>query len=133
MPYTPLIILMADDDIEDLELFEEAIKNVEPGALLHKATNGKDAIDYLASKPDGELPCLIVLDYNMPELNGSEVLQHICREKRYDGIPKVILSTSSTPVHIHECKANGATDYFVKPNNMKDLEILAKRMLAFCN
>ena len=132
MPYTPLTILMADDDIEDLELIQSAITNIEPGADLHKVTNGKAVIDFLANQPDAKLPCLIILDYNMPELNGSEVLAVIRKEKRYELIPKVILSTSNTSAYIHECIKNGATEYFVKPDNMHELTKLAKKMLNYC-
>jgi CheY-like chemotaxis protein len=133
MLHTPLTILMADDDFEDLELIESAITNIEPGADLHKVTNGKAVIDFLANQPDAKLPCLIILDYNMPELTGSEVLAAIRNEKRYDLIPKVILSTSNTPAYIHECMSNGATEYFVKPDNMPELTKLAKKMLNYCN
>ena len=132
MSYIPLTILIADDDSEDLELIEDAIKSQDPGAALHKLTSGRAVLDYLTSQPDHELPCLIILDYNMPELTGSEVLALIGRENRYSSIPKIILSTSSTPLHIHECMNNGATEYFVKPNNLKDMHVLANKMLAFC-
>lgn len=128
----PLTILLADDDFEDLELIENAITNLDPRADLHKFTNGKALIEYLFSQQDDELPCLIILDYNMPQLTGSEVLSLICKDKRYESIPKVILSTSNTPFHITQCKRNGATEYFVKPANMNDLDKLAKTMLDYC-
>ena len=123
---------MADDDFEDLELVEDAIKRIDANAAMHKVSNGKAAIEFLSKQPDDKLPCLIILDYNMPELTGSQVLSTICKEDRYSDIPKVILSTSSTSLHIQECLSNGATDYLVKPNNMKDMDILAKKMLSFC-
>ena len=132
MSYTPLTILMADDDFEDMELIENAITELEPDADLHKVTNGKAVIDYLAQQPDNKLPCLIILDYNMPELTGSEVLAMISKEKRYNNIPKVILSTSVTPAYIHECIKNGAAEYFVKPDNIPALTDLAKKMLHYC-
>ena len=126
-------ILLADDDDEDLELIENAIVEIEPAADLHKVTNGKAVLEYLYNQPDEKLPCLIILDYNMPELNGSEVLALIDKEKRYNNIAKVILSTSSTPTHIHNCINNGASEYFIKPNNMGDFVKLAKKMLDYCN
>ena len=132
MTFPPITILVADDDFEDLELIENAITNIEPDADLHKVTNGKAAIEYLSNQPNNKLPCLIILDYNMPELTGSEVLSLIGKDKRYETIPKVVLSTSNTPFHMVECKSNGATEYFVKPSNMNDLNNLAKRMLNYC-
>lgn len=132
MVYKSLTILAADDDLEDLELIEDAFASLEPDISLHKVTNGRAVIDYLNNRSDQDLPCLIILDYNMPELNGSQVLAKISKEKRYDNIPKLVLSTSSAPIHIHECMVNGAADYYVKPNSLRELETLAKKMLSFC-
>ncbi len=132
MGYKSLIILAADDDLEDLELIEDAFSSLEPDIALHKVTNGRAVIDYLNNRPDSDLPCLIILDYNMPELNGSQVLAKIGKEKRYADIPKLVLSTSSAPIHMHECMINGAAEYYVKPNSLKELETLAKKMLSFC-
>lgn len=126
-------ILMADDDFEDIELMETAIVSIEPGTSFHKVVNGKAVIDYLKRQQDHELPCLIILDYNMPELTGSEVLAVICKERRYENIPKIILSTSSTPAYINECMKNGATEYLVKPDNMTALEAMARKLLNYCN
>lgn len=88
-------ILIADDDQEDLELIEEAFLKIEPAIQLQKFTNGKTAIEFLNSRSDLELPCLIILDYSMPELNGSQVLHFIKENLRYHNIPKIILSTSN--------------------------------------
>ena len=132
MQYKTFSILIADDDVEDLELIEEAIHTVEPDADLHLVTNGKAVIEFLKPLEVEDLPCLIVLDYNMPELTGSQVLSQICAESKYDDIPKIILSTSSAPLHIEECMSNGATECWVKPNNMKDLDTLARKILDIC-
>ena len=132
MGYKSLTILAADDDLEDLELIEDAFSSLEPDIALHKVTNGRAVIDYLNNQADSDLPCLIILDYNMPELNGSQVLAKIGKEKRYADIPKLVLSTSSAPIHMHECMINGAAEYYVKPNSLKELETLAKKVLSFC-
>lgn len=132
MIYDALTILMADDDLEDMEMMEDVITAIEPKAVLHKVDSGKAAIDYLNSQPGSKLPCLIILDYNMPELKGSEVLEVIRKDNRYKGIPKVILSTSNTKAYIEECIRHGATEYFVKPHNLDDLTKIAKQMLNYC-
>jgi len=125
-------ILIADDDLEDLELIEEAIIAVEPEAELHKFTNGFTAMEYLNSRRDNELPCLIILDYNMPELNGSQWLSSVKNQTRYDQIPKIILSTSDAPVHIQECIDSGAAEYIVKPDTLMGLQNIAKRLVGMC-
>jgi len=119
MPGKPLKILIADDDLEDIELIEDAILTAEPTAELQKFTNGRTAIDHLHSSGDTELPCLIILDYSMPGINGSQVLSSIKDHERFQLIPKVVLSTSSAPRHMDECIANGAREYIVKPDNLK--------------
>jgi CheY-like chemotaxis protein len=132
MTNLPLTILIADDDLEDLELVEDAIIKQDSSVRIHKLTSGQAVLDYLAQRDSEDLPCLIVLDYNMRELNGSQVLAQIGREERYNGIPKIIFSTSNTSAYIHECLKNGAAEYLVKPNNMKDLVALASKMLNWC-
>jgi CheY-like chemotaxis protein len=125
-------ILLADDDQEDLELLEEAINTTEPDAKLHSVLNGRLAFDFLENCKDADLPCLIILDYNMPEMNGANVLEKICSQPRYKEIPKLIWSTSSNSAYVKECMEKGATAYFVKPASHKQLQDLAKEMLAFC-
>ena len=133
MEHKPVKILITDDDREDLELIEEAILNAEPTVELQKFTDGRTALAFLNSRVDKDLPCLIILDYSMPNINGSEMLSYIKENVRYNRIPKIVLSTSNSPLHIHECISNGATEYLVKPDNMKALQVLAKKLLAFCN
>ena len=125
-------ILIADDDMEDLELIEDAIMRHDTASILTKLNNGKAVIDHLARLEGNNLPCLILLDYNMPELTGLQVLSVLKTEERYQSIPKIILSTSSTHIHIHDCISNGASEYFVKPNNLKDLDKLVLRILEYC-
>lgn len=133
MPKPSLNIVMADDDAEDLELMEYALRMRRPEAAIHKVSNGHQLLVYLKNWQDIDPPCLIILDYNMPELTGAEILDILKKENLYNTVPKVILSTSSTNAYIHECIKNGATEYFVKPNNMKDMELLAQKMIQMCN
>jgi CheY-like chemotaxis protein len=125
-------ILMADDDPDDIELVEEAILQLAPEAKLHKFFNGHSVLQYLLSSNDDELPCLIILDYNMPQLNGLEVLSFMKSKERYVTIPKVVLSTSDSHIHKHECMNKGAVEYFVKPDNMNALRLLAKKLISYC-
>lgn len=123
-------ILMADDDSEDLELIEEQILAVEPTVRLDKFTDGLSAYDYLRSRTDNELPSLIILDYNMPGLNGSQILASLKGSARYGSIPKIVLSSSNTEKYIRECLNNGASEYIVKPDNMPGIRELAKKLVS---
>ena len=125
-------ILLADDDPDDQELIVHAFTEVSPSFKLHIVNDGKQLIEFLTTVSDSRLPCLIVLDYNMPELNGEQVLQKLSNNKRYEGIPKIILSTSSNPKNIKDCLGKGAHAYRVKPDNFSELVVLAKEMLDLC-
>lgn len=125
-----LQILIADDDLDDLELLEEALMEHKPNAIIKKATGGRAAIDLLNAYPDSGLPSLIVLDYNMPDIPGSEVLAYLGKQQRYHEVPRVVFSTSNAQRHVSECLNNGATKYFVKPNTKQELEDVTQQMLS---
>ena len=126
-------ILLADDDREDLELLSEVILQLEESTQLHTVHNGSMVIDFLEKVSDEELPSLIVLDYNMPNMNGAEVLERISKNARYEKIPKIVWSTSNNSSYIRECLEKGATTYFVKPATHKNLEEQAAQMLKMCS
>lgn len=92
------LILIAEDDPDDQELIAIAFSRVAPSLKLQIVNDGKEALDYLCNAADTGLPCVIVLDYNMPELNGAQVIQLLSPDRRFAGIPKVILSTSDNPL-----------------------------------
>lgn len=125
-------ILIADDDLEDIELLSEVILQLEAGTKLHMVTNGTMVLDFLENTKDEELPSLIVLDYNMPSMNGAEVLEQLGKNPRYQKIPRIIWSTSNNSSYITECMNKGATTYFVKPATHKNLVEQATEMLRVC-
>lgn len=126
-------ILIADDDLEDLELLEEAFLELEPSLLIDKARGGLAAIENLRSYPDSCLPNLIVVDYNMPDLDGIGVLTYLKDQDRYRTIPKIIYSTSDADKYIKQSMQNGATKYFVKPKTKKELDEIASTIVALIN
>jgi CheY-like chemotaxis protein len=132
MPEITKVILLADDDPEDQELLEEEILKLEPLAQIQKVDSGKEALNYLLTCSDIDLPCLIILDYAMPVLNAAEVLEQIANRARLQHIPKVVWSSSRQPEHVQSCRDKGAIDYFVKPNRMAELTVIAKKMLDLC-
>ena len=89
-------ILFGEDDIDDEDLLREIIGNIDESFYLLFMDNGRKLLERLNELPDNHLPCLIVLDYNMPELNGAEILKEIRKNSRYASIPKVIWSTSNS-------------------------------------
>jgi CheY-like chemotaxis protein len=132
MPHQPKFILIADDDQEDLELLSEVILQLDGSVKLHMVNTGSMVMDFLGKTKDVELPSLIVLDYNMPNMNGAEVLEQLCKDSRYEKIPKIVWSTSNNSSYIKECMEKGATSYFVKPATHKTLQEQAEEMLKMC-
>ena len=133
MSKRPKIILLADDDADDRELLEEVILTIENDAVIHEASSGTEALAHLKNCSDNNLPCLIILDYNMPDLNGAEVIEIINEDGRYKNIPLVIWSTSNLPFYKKRCEKLGARAYFHKPHSFGDTKVLAINMLSYCD
>jgi len=125
-------ILIAEDDPDDQELIAIAFSKADPSLKLYIVDDGQKVLDYLRHSEDNRLPCLILLDYNMPELNGAQVIEKIAGDERYHCIPKVILSTSGNPQYAKLSLEKGANAYHVKPDNFSALLDIAKEMAALC-
>jgi CheY-like chemotaxis protein len=125
-------ILVAEDDADDRELIVDAFTSIDTSLILHTVPDGNSALIYLNNLSKDNLPCLIVLDYNMPDLNGAEVLKHLGANERFTKIPKVMLSTSNASHYVTECFKYGANDYLVKPSSFKELVTIAQQLLDMC-
>jgi len=126
------LILVGEDDLDDQELLKEAFVSVDDSFALIFASNGPEVLTLLENCDDKGLPCLIVLDYNMPGSNGAEILKELKRNSRYDSIPKIIWSTSRSHTYKDICLELGANDYLVKPSNVNELVDICRYMLSSC-
>jgi DNA-binding response OmpR family regulator len=125
-------VLLIDDDKEDLEMLEEALKAIDEG---HKTIQAGDGIEGLKMLQDLQrekrLPCLIVLDINMPKMDGNQTFVTIRSNETLSNIPIVIFSTSSSSLdRIFFERYN--TAYFVKPVDFKGLVTTASKMMDTC-
>ena len=125
-------ILIADDDPEDQDLLIEALLHQSPDVVVKSVWNGQEALSYLASCPDMDLPSLLLLDFKMPILNAVEVLEQLREDARYLPIPKVVWSSSNRPEYINSCLEMGAALYFIKPNDPKELSNMTGKVLSLC-
>jgi CheY-like chemotaxis protein len=126
-------ILLAEDDLDDQELLIEAIEHVDAHFQVYTINNGNKTISFLEKLEDDQLPSLIILDYNLPEVNGGQILQILNANLRYKPIPKVVWSTSNSPLYKTQCLELGAKAYMVKPSDINSIQNMAQQMLAFCN
>ncbi|CAN5169847.1 hypothetical protein BH09BAC2_BH09BAC2_14650 [soil metagenome] len=129
---TDKFILLGEDDIDDQEMLEEVFSTIDSSCRLHFINNGKKLISHLETEEDEQLPCLIVLDYNMPELNGAEILKTLQENRRVQYVPKIIWSTSDSQAFKTRCLELGASDYLVKPSKISQLEEMVRHMLSYC-
>ncbi len=130
---TTRYILLIEDDVDDQELLVEAFETHSQEVNIDTATNGKKAVLYLDGLPLNNLPCLIILDYNLPEADGAQVLEMLCGSPKYSNIPIVMWSTSNSSMTKQVCMEMGAKAFFVKPNDIKGIREVAKEMLSFCS
>ena len=127
-------ILLAEDDEDDKEFISLAFKKVTSKHRLHIADNGQQAIEFLLNVDDEKgLPCLIVLDLNMPVMDGVQTLEALNQKTKFKNIPKVIFTTSDSEIDKARCLSNGATDYLVKPANMTGIMKSVETMLQYCD
>ena len=125
-------ILIVDDDEDDRYLLQSAFEKVTDSVHIVPKSSGTEALSYLQQTAEDQLPCLIVLDYNMPGLNGKDVLVQLCKMDKLDDVPKVIFSTSNAPFLIEDCLNNGAFAYKVKPLVFDELLKIANELLVYC-
>lgn len=125
-------ILLGEDDPDDQELLTEVFAAIDNSFILFFVNNGQEVLSALEKLKDGHLPCLIVLDYNMPGMNGEDILRELGKNQRYDDIPRIVWSTSGSEKFKQNCLALGARDYVIKPSNNSELERIARYMLSHC-
>ena len=113
-----MIILIVDDDAEDIELFTEAVLQIDQNINCVEAYNGLEALKVL--KRNALLPNFIFLDINMPLMNGRKCLEEIKKNPSYRHIPVIIYSTTTDKKQIEECRNLGA-GFLTKPNSFDEL------------
>lgn len=125
-------ILIGEDDADDQEMLKEVFSSIDSSFILFFVNNGGEILSALGKLRNDQMPCLIVLDYNMPGLNGADILRELGSNERYKQIPRIVWSTSASEKFRKLCLELGATDYVIKPNNVNDLEKIARYMLSVC-
>jgi CheY-like chemotaxis protein len=124
-------ILIVDDDAEDRLLLKDAFDELHYGDKIHFEENGEKAIRYLQDCVKSDCtPELIILDLNMPKLNGRQTLQWIKNQPELAHITTLIYSTSLNHIEKEECMALGAHSYIVKPISYKESITIAENFFS---
>lgn len=126
-------ILYIDDDPDDLMIFGESIHNLYPGITVLKAQSGEEGINLLQQlEQDGKpFPSLIVLDMNMPKMDGRQTMLQIRSKAKWEDIPIVIFTTSSNIADVQYCKSYGI-ECITKPMSYNSLNHTIKQLVSHC-
>jgi CheY-like chemotaxis protein len=121
-----LKILLIDDDHEEYELISLALESLKVNAEIIHAPHCVDVHETIAkNKPD-----ILLLDINMPYMNGMECLKTVRSDRKFRELPVIIYSTSSSPTEIENAFKNKANLYLVKPSSFEVLISSLKRVLS---
>ena len=125
-------ILLADDDPEDRMIMADTFREMGLSEAIHFVDNGENTMLYLDSIYEKSiLPSLIVLDLNMPRMNGTQTLKLLKNDVRFRHIPVIIFSTSVNTIEMQECLKTGASSYVVKPVTYRECLDTARAFYDF--
>ncbi len=126
---TQRVFFIADDDLDDQELFIAALKEIDSFCKCITATNGYEALQRL-QEMKAPFPDFIFLDLNMPRVDGRQLLAAIKKMRELQNIPVIIYSTSADQRDIDETMQLGATYFLQKPNRFEDLQNALQDVLS---
>ncbi|MEO1514919.1 MAG: response regulator [Bacteroidota bacterium] len=123
-------ILLIEDDYVDALTVQRALKDIDVKNQVIHIENGEDAIQYL--KNTGSLrPCIILLDLNMPRMNGLEFLEVAKTDEHLRSIPIVVLTTSTEHKDRHESFNHSVAGYMVKPIDYDEFVDMMRTISAY--
>ena len=117
MRYTKPVLLVEDDSVDAMTV-KRSLQDLEAKTFLVRSTNGEEALEYLRDV-NNEMPCIILLDLNMPKMNGIEFLRIVKADDRFKKIPVIILTTSKEDCDVLESFELSVAGYMIKPVDYK--------------
>jgi CheY-like chemotaxis protein len=130
----PVLILVVDDDLVDVRLMQEALRDSKVIASMESVYDGVEAMAYLRRQGKysaARRPDLILLDLNMPRKDGREVLSELKADPELRRIPVVMLTTSKADQDVIQTYDLGANAYVVKPVTLEQLVTIVKKIDQF--
>ena len=130
--YKKSLIFYADDDQDDLDLLLEAFSRYGEHLEIRSFTEGERLLEELSvTVATGHMPCLIILDINMPGLGGKEILPLLKRNETFSHIPVVLFTNSNLP-HDQEFAHRHGAGFVTKPLNFHQMGIISDELLGYC-
>jgi CheY-like chemotaxis protein len=133
-PIRPILIVEDSDDDYDIIMYALG-KNIPVPVVRCK--DGQELVEYLQNggklilddvRP---LPALILLDLNLPRMNGHNTLSYIKQSPRTKWLPVVVLTSSANPAEVDACYLNGANSYFRKPVDFHELRTILNALVTY--
>ena len=132
--HTELEILLVEDNEGDVEMTKLAFRDNAPACRISVANNGIDALDFLHKREkfaDAPTPQLILLDLNMPKMDGKRFLEVVKTEAELKAIPVIMLTSSRSPSDIRACYERHASCYIVKPFDVDQFTDTVRQVVVF--
>jgi len=126
----PIEILLIEDNDADVEILSHTLSSFKVLITLNRARDGDEGMRYLKNTANPK-PDLILLDLNMPNLDGREVLGELRADPRLDPIPVIVMTSSEEERDIVRSYNLGAAAYVVKPLDVTDLHEVVKALSDF--
>jgi two-component system response regulator len=130
----PTQILLIDDGPVEAAFVKTIVRDIPVLDLMHVARDGAQAMAFLRQEgeyADAPLPDLILLDINMPNKDGFEVLSEIRDDPALCHLPIIMFTTSSDLEDVHRAHAAGANAYIIKPVDLADLDTTMRQLADF--
>jgi len=121
------LFLLADDDLDDAELFSEAVMNLDPHVDFRHVVDGNKILNFLENQQE-KMPDIIFLDINMLLVTGWECLTMIKNNEKYQHIPVIMYSTSGSSMDKQKAKKLGASGFLTKPSDFRTLVSILKKL-----
>lgn len=127
-------ILLVEDNVDDFELTRQGFLRSNYDVHLHHVTNGKMCLEYLTkagSFHDAVTPDLVLLDLNMPVMDGRELLRHLSQGPTLRQLPVVVLTTSHAKTDVLYAYSMGCNSFVVKPLDIDEFQETINRICAY--
>ncbi|MEO6287554.1 MAG: response regulator [Dyadobacter sp.] len=122
-------IYLVDDDQDDRFFIKEAIQGADISLQIVEVENGLDLLD-LIQKQEAPIASLILLDMNMPKMNGLETVSAIRSYPALSAIPVIMISTSSNATLIATAYKAGVSGFLTKPSTFEEFNLLAREIVV---
>jgi CheY-like chemotaxis protein len=124
-------IFVVDDDEDDRMLMSEAIRSIIKDVDVVEVPGGADMYKLFAAHSSAEGVRLILMDMNMPRIDGLEMLAMLKKDPHWRAVPVIMISTSTSPILINKAYSLGVNAFMIKPVDPSDFDLMAY-MVNFC-